>query len=54
MCAFVQVHQLGMYDTEEQAGQAWDRVSWVYRGRLADLNFPHLVDDYDEEVCVFI
>eukprot|EP00983_Pelagomonas_calceolata_P121683 1160823-Pelagomonas_calceolata.AAC.9 len=43
------VHQLGMYDTEEQAAQAWDRVSWVYRGRAADLNFQDLIHEYDKE-----
>lgn len=39
-----------MYDTEELAAQAWDRVSWVYRGKLDDLNFPALKDNYDTEV----
>lgn len=45
-----QVHQLGMYDSEEEAAQAWDRVAWVYRGRAAELNFPDLVQVYDTPV----
>lgn len=32
-----------MYDTEEEAAQAWDKVAFVYRGAEAKLNFPHLV-----------
>jgi hypothetical protein len=38
-----------MYNTVEQAAQAWDRVSWVYRRQLSHLNFPHLVHEYDSE-----
>lgn len=38
-----------MYNTVEQAAQAWDRVSWVYRRQLSHLNFPLLVHEYDSE-----
>jgi hypothetical protein len=34
-----------MYDTEEEAAQAWDKVAFVYRGAEAKLNFPHLVSE---------
>ncbi len=48
--ALPQVHQLGMYHTEGEAAQAWDRVAWVYRRKLDELNMPHLVQDYDTQV----
>ncbi|GFH12419.1 hypothetical protein HaLaN_08104 [Haematococcus lacustris] len=48
----VMVHQLGMYDSEEAAAQAWDKVAWVYRGKAQGLNFAHLVPEYDTELLV--
>jgi hypothetical protein len=39
-----------MYGSEEEAGQAWDRVAWVYRGKVKDLNYPHLLPQYDTQV----
>ncbi|GFH26990.1 AP2/ERF domain-containing protein, partial [Haematococcus lacustris] len=38
-----------MYDSEEAAAQAWDKVAWVYRGKAQGLNFAHLVPEYDTE-----
>lgn len=49
MCVCVQVHQLGMYESEEAAAQAWDRVAAVYRPDN-QLNFPELRDAYNTEV----
>lgn len=40
-----------MYDSEDEAAQAWDRVSYLYRGKVQDLNFPQLEAEYrDNEV----
>ncbi|KAK7277145.1 hypothetical protein RIF29_18296 [Crotalaria pallida] len=35
---------LGTYETEEEAGLAYDRAAFKMRGRKAKLNFPHLID----------
>ena len=34
---------LGTYETEEEAGLAYDRAAFKIRGRKAKLNFPHLI-----------
>ncbi|KEH17839.1 putative transcription factor AP2-EREBP family [Medicago truncatula] len=34
---------LGTYETEEEAGLAYDRATFKIRGRKAKLNFPHLI-----------
>ncbi|BAT96817.1 hypothetical protein LR48_Vigan11g167200 [Vigna angularis] len=35
---------LGTYETEEEAGLAYDRAAFKMRGSKAKLNFPHLID----------
>ncbi|KAK7277144.1 hypothetical protein RIF29_18295 [Crotalaria pallida] len=42
---------LGTYETEEEAGLAYDRAAFKIRGRKAKLNFPHLIgsDDVSSE-----
>ncbi|XP_061362912.1 ethylene-responsive transcription factor 1-like [Gastrolobium bilobum] len=46
---------LGTYETEEEAGLAFDRAAFKMRGRKAKLNFPHLIGSHappQEEVRV--
>jgi len=35
---------LGTYETEEEAGLAYDKAAFKMRGNKAKLNFPHLID----------
>ncbi|RDY08087.1 Ethylene-responsive transcription factor 13, partial [Mucuna pruriens] len=37
---------LGTYETEEEAGLAYDRAAFKMRGSKAKLNFPHLVGSH--------
>ncbi|CAJ1948087.1 unnamed protein product [Sphenostylis stenocarpa] len=37
---------LGTYETEEEAGLAYDKAAFKMRGSKAKLNFPHLIDSY--------
>lgn len=37
---------LGTYETEEEAGLAYDRAAFKMRGSKAKLNFPHLVGEH--------
>jgi len=37
---------LGTYETEEEAGLAYDRAAFKMRGSKAKLNFPHLIGSH--------
>ncbi|XP_027908468.1 ethylene-responsive transcription factor 13-like [Vigna unguiculata] len=37
---------LGTYETEEEAGLAYDKAAFKMRGNKAKLNFPHLIDSH--------
>ncbi|KAK7350446.1 hypothetical protein VNO77_09094 [Canavalia gladiata] len=37
---------LGTYETEEEAGLAYDRAAFKMRGSKAKLNFPHLIESH--------
>ena len=48
----LQVHQLGLYGTEEAAAEGWDRAAVMFRGHSSQLNFPARMHIYLAQVQV--